>query len=117
MQDPKTVRVDRPDEEAAQEVESHSSKALFDAPRDPVLEFLGGALGEGERDDGAGRCAIGQQVGDSLRDDLRLSGPRGCDDLEMAATVTDSGERLAVELRYRHVSMMADRRPVRTHLG
>lgn len=102
LEQAEAVRVDRADEQPSKQVEGPRAKAFLDLTSDAVLQFLGGTLSEGECDDRTSRHAVGEEVGHSLRDDLRLSRTRGRDDLQMAAAMADCGERFALELGSRH---------------
>jgi len=115
LQDAETVRMDRPDEHASDHVQGGLPELRMtdDPPLDPRLERRRSSLGECERDDALRLDPVGEEFGDSLRDDFRLARPRRSDDLEVAAPVVDRGARIAVErwgfeVRRRHSSGAAN---------
>jgi hypothetical protein len=93
LQQAEAVRVDRPDEQPGEAIQGGPTEPPLDPPSDPILQFLGSSLGEGERDDRLCRATFGEQVDDSLGDDLGLARPRSRDDLEMPPAVPHRFER------------------------
>jgi hypothetical protein len=66
--------VDRPDEQAAEQIEGLRAKPLLDPSGDAVFQFLRGSLGEGERNNAPRWHAVVEQTDYSLRHDFGLAG-------------------------------------------
>ncbi len=73
LQQAETIRVDRSDEQAAEQIQSLLAEPLFDPPGDAVLQLLRGPFREGERHDAPRGHTLVEQAHDSLRYDLGLA--------------------------------------------
>ena len=99
LEQPEAERVDRADEQPGQPVQRRRAEPVFHPVGDPVLQLLGGPLGERERHDRLGRQALGEQVRHPLRDHLGLARSGGSDDLKVTAPVADGIARRAGQFR------------------
>ena len=101
MQETETKSVNGPYKQTGQAVEGFLSEPVLHPMSDPVLQLVGGTLGEGKRHDRLGRPALGEQICHSLRYDLGLPGAGGGDDLEVPAAMANCVQRRPRQLRTR----------------
>ena len=89
------VGVDRADEAAVQVVKEFLSHASFCALLDASSKLIGCTLREGERYERVRLHAVGEEIGNALRDDLGLAGASGRDDLEMTTSMLNGRQGIA----------------------
>jgi hypothetical protein len=98
LQQPETVRMDRPHECRADLVQRGGAEPFFDARGNARLQLVSGPLGERERDDRGRVGTVGHQLRESLRNHLGLARTSRRDDLHMGAAVQHGRTRVTLKL-------------------